>query len=323
MRVVLGVVTVGLMLLVATTAQAERVDMMTPWAWAWVDNQPFVDPNTGAPLPTNSVQPRGQIKDRGTPDNFSVRMTVTALGASGQQLDQYTVSDGSAVYRDLERRLNLSAPVMSVRFDLCTVPAAHCVTQTFSRPPASGPTPPPGSGGGPGATPTPTIQASPPADRDADGFPDTTDCNDTNSSVFPGAREYPGNGLDDDCAGGDQAAKMPGIVKHDWTVSRRTNPKVRFMRVRDALPDAQVTVTCDGRGCPFKLRRKTTDQHGEVSLTKLFAGRRLRQGTRVEVFVAAPNMITKVTRFDIRRGVTPSGKSLCVPVGQLTPQRRC
>ncbi|MDA0179007.1 putative metal-binding motif-containing protein [Solirubrobacter phytolaccae] len=318
MRALVGGVTVAAMLLMAATAQAERVDMMTPWAWAWVDNQPFVDPSTGAPLGANSAHPRGQIKDRGTPDSYSVKMTVTALGTAGQQLDQYTVSDGSAVYRDLDRRLNLSAPVQSVRFDLCTVPNAQCVTQTFARP-----APPASPGPAPGATPTPTVQPAPPADRDGDGFPDTTDCNDTNSSVFPGAREYPGNGLDDDCAGGDQAAKMPGGVKYDWTVTARTNPKVRFMRVRDAVAGAQVTVTCEGRGCPFKLRRKTTDQHGEVSLTKLFKGRRLRSGTRVEVHVAAPNMITKVTRFTIRRGVTPSGTSLCVPVGQLKPQRRC
>jgi hypothetical protein len=303
---------VALVLLVATTAHAARVDMMTTWAWAWVDNQPFLDPNTGAPLPANSAHPRGQVKDRGGSDGYSVKMTVTALGAAGQQLDQYTVADGSAVYRDLDHPWNLSAPVMSVRFDLCTVPAAHCITQTFSRPPAS-PTPT----SGPSATPTP------PVDRDGDGFPETTDCNDTNSSVYPGAREYPGNGLDDDCVGGDQAAKMPGSVKYDWTVSARGNPKVRFMRVRDALPSASVTITCDGRGCPFTLRRRITDRYGEVSLTKLFQGRRLRQGTRVDVFVAAPNMITKVTRFDIRRGVTPTGKSLCVPVGRLEPQRRC
>lgn len=316
MRAVLGGAVAVLMMLMASTAHAARVDMMTTWAWAWVDNQPFIDPSTGAPLGPNSAHPRGQVKDRGTPDSYSVKMTVTALGTAGQQLDQYVVSDGSAVYRDLDRRLNLSAPVQSVRFDLCTVPAAHCITQTFTRP-AAGPPPQPG------ATPTPVPQPAPPVDRDGDGFADTTDCNDTNSSVFPGAREYPGNGLDDDCAGGDQAAKMPGIVKHDWTVTSRTNPKVRFMRVRDAIPGAQVTVTCDGRRCPFKVRRKTTDQFGEVSLTKLFKGRRLRAGTRVEVHVAAPNMITKVTRFDIRRGVTPTGKSLCVPVGQLEPQRRC
>ena len=34
-------------------------------------------------------------------------------------------------------------------------------------------------------------------------------------------------------------------------------------------------------------------------------------------------MITKVTRFNIRRGVNPTGQSLCVPVGELKPQKRC
>jgi hypothetical protein len=34
-------------------------------------------------------------------------------------------------------------------------------------------------------------------------------------------------------------------------------------------------------------------------------------------------MITKVTRFDIRRGVNPTGRPLCIPLGQLKPQKRC
>lgn len=318
MRRVAGVVAV-VMLMVAATAQAARVDMMTTWAWAWVDDSPFLDPNTGAPLPPNSAYPRGQIKDRGTPDAWSIKMTVTALGAAGQALDAYTVADGSAVYRDLNRRMDLAASVQSVRFDLCTVPAAHCVTKTFARPqPGANPTPTPG----PGATPTPVPLPAPPVDRDGDGFPDTADCNDTNSSVFPGAPEFAGNGLDDDCTAGDQAAKMPGGVKYEFLRRGRGNPRVRFMRVRDAAPGAQVTVECTGRRCPFKLRRRTTDKFGQVSLTSLFR-RPLRHGTRVEVLIAAPNMITKVTRFDIRRGKTPTGRSMCVPVGQLKPQRRC
>src|SRR5262245_28808894 len=114
MRATVGGVVLVLALLVAATAHAARVDMMTSWAWAWVDNQPFVDPNTGEPLGANSAYPRGQVKDRGTPDGYSVKMTVTALGASGQQLDQYSVADGSAVYRSLDHPINASAPVMSV-----------------------------------------------------------------------------------------------------------------------------------------------------------------------------------------------------------------
>ena len=315
MRAVAGVAVV-LVLLMASTAQAARVDWMPTWAWSWVDDQPFVDPNTGAALPANSVYPRGQIKDRGTPDCCAVKMTITSLGTGGQQLHQYVISDGDAVYRSLDQRLNLGAPVQSVRFDLCLANNSQCETKTFTRPaPAATPTP------APGATPTPIPQPAP-VDRDGDGFPDTTDCNDTNSSVHPGARSSPGNGLDDDCAGGDQAAKMPGGVKYDFEVTPRTNPRVKSMRVRDAVPGAQVTVKCEGKGCPFKLRRKTTDRFGEVSLTKLFK-RRLANGVRLEVHIAAPNMITKVTRFDIRRGVNPSGRSMCIPVGQLKPQKRC
>ena len=81
-------------------------------------------------------------------------------------------------------------------------------------------------------------------------------------------------------------------------------------------------MTCRHRGCPFKQRRRATDGNGEVSLTKLFK-RRLRSSIRLEVDIAAQGMITKVTRYDIRRGVVPNGRSMCIPVGALKPQRRC
>ncbi len=48
-----------------------------------------------------------------------------------------------------------------------------------------------------GSCPTPTT------DADSDGYPSTTDCNDTNAAIHPGATEVCGDGIDQDCSGAD------------------------------------------------------------------------------------------------------------------------
>jgi hypothetical protein len=125
-----------------------------------------------------------------------------------------------------------------------------------------------------------------------------------------------------DTGGGDQPAKMPGVVSVSWSVTTRSLPKLGYMRVRDTLGGARVIVRCRGRHCPFRQRAKIADSDGSVSLTKLFR-KRLRSGVTLDVAITAPNTIGKVMRYRIKRGKLPRGESLCVPVGATKPRKRC
>ena len=85
----------------------------------------------------------------------------------------------------------------------------------------------------------PSQPPPPAADRDGDGSAPPADCRDNNATVFPGAPEIPGNGIDDDCAGGDAPALIAASVKHAWRVTR-AGARVLRLRVADAPKGATV-----------------------------------------------------------------------------------
>ena len=163
----------------------------------------------------------------------------------------------------------------------------------------------------------------PPVDADGDGVVAGADCDDADAARRPGARDVPGNRVDEDCSGSDAALEVvPARVVFAFAAFR-DGTEARALRVR-AVPDGgRVQLRCSRRrACGFARERVRVRDDGTAGLLRLVRGRRLPAGLALEVRVSAPEHITKVTRFVMRRGKTPRKRSLCLPPGASAP-RRC
>jgi hypothetical protein len=226
------------------------------------------------------------------------------------------VNEPDFVFVSYDRLLDIQPYQVSyLRYDFChftpgTSTLKDCEYVRIGRP--APPSPPPGDG-------TPTPPADP--DADGDGVPASADCRDDLAGVWPGGVEVPGNGLDDDCAGGDRPARITAAVTNDWLViGART--RVRELRVRRAPRNARVQVRCTGKRCPFRTRRAAVRPSGSAKLARFFR-KPLRPGTTIEVRITAPYSIGKVVRYRIRDGALPADKTRCLRPGATKPRRRC
>jgi hypothetical protein len=183
---------------------------------------------------------------------------------------------------------------------------------------------------------------APPVDNDKDGVSPPADCDDNNAAVRPGAAEVPGNGVDEDCVGGDQAlppAKNPAGVDYFFDARNLRFTKVGRLKVTTVPAGATVQVRCIGgkkKGCRFKTKKRTFTKaaaafsvKGYFNFTKKVRKKKrkivskLKKGTKIEITVTAPAMFGKVITFKTRSGKTPTFTVMCLPLGSTKPQKTC
>jgi Ca2+-binding RTX toxin-like protein len=166
----------------------------------------------------------------------------------------------------------------------------------------------------PGAANAAPVEPAPIVDADRDGVVAGVDCDDTRAAVRPGAREIPGNRVDENCDGDDaRLSAVRGRLSFDFTAFPNGTTRVDRLVVRELQSGGRAELRCKGR-CAFR-KKVGKARDGKVNLRRLIRGR-LRTGATLEVRLSAPDTITRVVRFKMRRGKLPKRTSLCQVPGE-------
>jgi hypothetical protein len=171
-----------------------------------------------------------------------------------------------------------------------------------------------------------TFTTPPDPDRDRDGFPRPADCRDDRADIFPGARDKPGDRIDQDCSGRD--ARFPTLrarVSGFFAVFQRYSV-FTSLSVRNVDAGTTIRLRCRGgrdRGCPFRAKtrhvRRTTRN---VNLLRTLKRARLERGVVFELRITKPGFVGKRTRWTMRSPRVPKRTDRCLPPGS-TRARRC
>ena len=220
----------------------------------------------------------------------------TLLHVEGNALVGATYPNGSGSLEDTSGTVRVLGTVDSVTFDT-QYPGTDGVVMTVGGSPPD-PMPPDGGGGGGGGGGI--------SDRDGDHVTDDADCRPDDPAIHPGAKDIPGDGIDQDC---DQLDTPMRIAKR--SLERRyvvIGNTLRFRRLALVKPRAgdTVRVTCV-RCAAASVKRTIAKNRGALSLLRYFRGVRLHRGAVVRIRIDHPQQISYIAsyrvnkRFDIVR----------------------
>jgi hypothetical protein len=155
-------------------------------------------------------------------------------------------------------------------------------------------------------------------DVDGDGLGNACDPLDNRPVPQPVPQPAPGPGL----GPAAQTERLTSTVSNQWVVTSKYGTLTRLI-VNEIPSGAKVTITCRGKGCPFKSRSFSRDKRGRVVATKLFAKKKLRVGAVLQVRIAKPGAIGRVVTFTVKKKTVPRPVVTCLPVGATKPQKTC
>jgi len=163
-----------------------------------------------------------------------------------------------------------------------------------------------------------------PADTDADGdgVPAPVDCDDHDAGVHAGARDIPGDGIDQDCNGRDAAyPRFAPRTVANWDVYGHAFAIFNSLLVENVPKGTRIELSCEGGGCRLShwstTVRRTTRR---LNLLTKLRHSRLRHGSRVQLRLIRPDAIGALHVWRI--GPPPHETVGCLVPGK-SKERKC